>query len=117
MFRKFGKIGLVASMVTAAVVASPLFAMAQESAAAAAQGGTTGINKGLIALAANLGIGIAAFGSALGQGRMAASAMESIGRNPNSAGQIFTPMIIGLAFIEALTLYALVIAFFLQAKI
>ena len=32
--------------------------------------------------------------------------MESIGRNPNSAGQIFTPMIIGLAFIEALTLYA-----------
>jgi F-type H+-transporting ATPase subunit c len=48
---------------------------------------------------------------------MAASAMESIGRNPNSAGQIFVPMIIGLAFIEALTLYALVIAFFLQAKI
>ena len=72
---------------------------------------------GLIALAANIGIGIAAFGSALGQGRMAASAMESIGRNPNSAGQIFVPMIIGLAFIEALTLYALVIAFFLQAKI
>jgi len=43
--------------------------------------------------------------------------MESIGRNPNSAGAIFVPMIIGLAFIEALTLYALVIAFFLQAKI
>ena len=75
------------------------------------------LRGGLIALAANIGIGIAAFGSALGQGRMAASAMESIGRNPNSAGQIFIPMIIGLAFIEALTLYALVIAFFLQAKI
>ena len=49
-------------------------------------------------------LGIAAFGSALGQGRMAASAMESIGRNPNAAGQIFTPMLLGLAFIEALTL-------------
>ncbi len=48
---------------------------------------------------------------------MGAAAMESIGRNPNSAGQIFTPMIIGLAFIEALTLYAFVIAFLLQGKI
>ena len=62
-------------------------------------------------------LGIAAFGSALGQGRMAASAMESIGRNPNAAGQIFTPMLLGLAFIEALTLYALVIGFLLQLKI
>jgi F-type H+-transporting ATPase subunit c len=96
-----------------AILASPLLAMAQEGAAA----GGGELRGGLIALAANLGIGIAAFGSALGQGRMAASAMESIGRNPNSAGQIFVPMIIGLAFIEALTLYALVIAFFLQAKI
>jgi F-type H+-transporting ATPase subunit c len=48
---------------------------------------------------------------------MAASAMESIGRNPNAAGQIFTPMLLGLAFIEALTLYALVIGYLLQAKI
>ena len=115
--RKLGKFSAITSMVTAAVIASPLLAMAQESATAAAQAGANEIHKGLIALAANVGIGIAAFGSALGQGRMAASAMESIGRNPNSAGQIFTPMIIGLAFIEALTLYALVIAFFLQAKI
>jgi len=90
-------------------------AVAQEAAEAAGSGAP--LRAGLIAIAANIGIGIAAFGSALGQGRMAASAMESIGRNPNSAGQIFVPMIIGLAFIEALTLYALVIAFFLQAKI
>jgi len=96
------------------LLASPMLAMAQEAAAA---GGVSPLRAGLIALAANIGIGIAAFGSAIGQGRMVASAMESIGRNPNSAGQIFTPMIIGLAFIEALTLYALVIAFFLQAKI
>jgi len=94
-------------------LASPMLAMAQEGAAA----GGSPLRAGLIAIAANIGIGIAAFGSAIGQGRMAASAMESIGRNPNSAGQLFVPMIIGLAFIEALTLYALVIAFFLQAKI
>lgn len=106
------RIGMVMWMVTGVILASPLMAMAQEAAGQGAQ-----LRGGLIAIGANIGIGIAAFGSGLGQGRMAAAAMESIGRNPNSAGQIFTPMIIGLAFIEALTLYALVIAFFLQAKV
>lgn len=110
------KIGTVIAMLGFAILASPMLAMAQEGAARG-DVSSTALRAGLIALAANIGIGIAAFGSALGQGRMAASAMESIGRNPNSAGQIFVPMIIGLAFIEALTLYALVIAFFLQAKI
>jgi F-type H+-transporting ATPase subunit c len=52
----------------------------------------------------------------MGQGRLAASAMESIGRNPNSTNQLFVPMIIGLAFVESLTLYALVISFFLMGK-
>jgi len=112
MIRRFG---MVVSAAATILLVSPMLAMAQEAAAAA--GGGSPLRAGLIALAANIGIGIAAFGSAIGQGRMVASAMESIGRNPNSAGQIFTPMIIGLAFIEALTLYALVIAFFLQAKI
>ena len=48
---------------------------------------------------------------------MAAAAMESIGRNPNAADKIFTPMLLGLAFIEALAIYALIIAFILQGKI
>ena len=66
--------------------------------------------RGLVAFAAPLGLGIAALGAALGQGRAVAAAMESIGRNPNAADRIQTPMIIGLAFIEALALYALVVA-------
>jgi F-type H+-transporting ATPase subunit c len=70
-----------------------------------------------IALASGLAIAIAAFGAALGQGRLAAAAMESIGRNPNAADKIFTPMLLGLAFIEALAIYALIIAFILQGKI
>ena len=111
------RIGMTMSAAAIVLLVSPLLAMAQEAAGAAAGAGGSPLRAGLIAIAANLGIGIAAAGSGLGQGRMVASAMESIGRNPNSAGQIFTPMIIGLAFIEALTLYALVIAFFLQAKI
>lgn len=73
--------------------------------------------KVAIALASGLAIAIAAFGAALGQGRLAAAAMESIGRNPNAADKIFTPMLLGLAFIEALAIYALIIAFILQGKI
>jgi F-type H+-transporting ATPase subunit c len=91
-------------MLAVLFVAMP--AMAQEDA-----------SKGWIALAAGLGIGIAAAGVALGQGRAAAAAMESIGRNPNSADRIQTPMIIGLAMMEALAIYALVITFFLQGKV
>ena len=76
-----------------------------------------GGDAGMIALGAGLGIAGAAFGAGLGQGRAVAAAMESIGRNPNSADRIQTPMIIGIAFMEALAIYALVIAFFLQGKI
>lgn len=89
-------------------------AMAVE-AAAAASGDTT--TKGAIALAAGVAIAVAAFGAALGQGRVGAAAMESIGRNPNAADKIFLPLILGLAFIEALALYGFVIAFLLQGKI
>ena len=85
------------------------------AAAEAADGGVGA--KAAIAIASGLAIGLAAFGAALGQGRMAAAAMESIGRNPNATVRIFTPMIIGLAFIEALAIYALLIAFLLQGKI
>jgi F-type H+-transporting ATPase subunit c len=86
-------------------------------AAAGAADQSDSTSKAAIALAAGLAIGIAAFGAAMGQGRMAAAAMESIGRNPNSADRIQVPMILGLAFIEALAIYALLIAFFLQGKI
>jgi len=88
---------------------------AQSALAETGDGGST--SRGLIALAAGLGLGLAAFGAALGQGRATAAAMESIGRNPNSADRIFTPLIVGLALMEALALYALVIAFSLQGKV
>ena len=89
-------------------------AMAAEAEAA---GQTGSMTKAFIALGSGLAIAIAAFGAALGQGRMAAAAMESIGRNPNAADKIQIPMILGLAFIEALAIYALIIAFALQLKI
>lgn len=93
------------------LMASPIVAMAQDAAPAGASHG-----GGLIGLGIGLGLGIAALGCGLGQGRLAASAMESIGRNPNSTNQLFVPMIIGLAFVESLTLYSLVMSFFLLKK-
>src|SRR6185436_19442674 len=69
------------------------------------------------ALAAGLGIGIAAFGGALGQGRAAGAALEGIARNPSASDKIFTPMIIGLALIESLVIYSLVISFMLLGKL
>ncbi len=61
-------------------------------------------------LAAAFAIGIAAFGGALGQGRAASAALDGIARNPNAASKISTPMILGLALIESLVIYALIIA-------
>jgi F-type H+-transporting ATPase subunit c len=107
------RIWMVLSVALLAVMTSPMMAMAQGTPAD--QG--AGLRGGLLALGAGIGLGIAAMGCGLGQGRIGASAMESIGRNPNSTNQLFVPMIIGLAFVESLTLYALVIAFILQGKI
>ncbi len=70
-----------------------------------------------LALGAGIAIGIAALGGGIGQGIAVSSALEGIARNPNAADKIFTPMIIGLALIESLVIYGLVIAFILQAKI
>jgi len=71
----------------------------------------------LLGLAIPLGLGIAAFGCALGLGRAVGSAMEAMGRQPEAIGQIQTAMIIGCALIEALAIYALVISFVLQGKV
>ena len=68
------------------------------------------------ALAGGLGIAIAAFGGALGQGRAAAAALDGIARNPSAADKLFTPMILGLALIESLVIYALIISFVLVFK-
>ena len=73
--------------------------------------------KKYVALASGLGIAIAAFGGALGQGRAAAAALEGIARNPGAAQKLFTPLILGLALIESLVIYSLLISFLLVFKL
>ncbi len=70
-----------------------------------------------LGLAAPIAVGLAAIGSGLGLGRAVGSAMEAIGRQPEAAGKIQTGMIIGAAFIEALTIYAFVAFFLASLKI
>ena len=70
-----------------------------------------------LSIALPLGLGIAAFGSALALGRAVSAAMEATGRQPEAANKILINMATGCAFIEALTIYALVFAFVLMGKI
>ena len=68
-------------------------------------------------LAAGLAIGLGAIGPGIGVGLGVAKAMEAIGRNPEATGTLFLPLIIGLAFAEAIAIYALIIAFLLFGKV
>jgi F-type H+-transporting ATPase subunit c len=62
-------------------------------------------------LAKALTIAVGGFAPALAVGKIGAKAMESIGRNPESSDKIFVPMLLGMAFAEAIAIYALVITF------
>ena len=74
-------------------------------------------DMGWLAVGAGLAIGLAAGGGGIGQGKASGSALEGIARNPGAAGKINGPMILGLALIESLVIYALIIAFLLLGKI
>ena len=90
--------------VTIAVLLMAASAFAQPAAPA-----PTGVRWNLVSAAFLLGIAAAA--GAIGQGRSIAAACDGIARNPSAGGAIRTAMIIGLALIESLVIYALVIAF------
>lgn len=104
---------LLTTLLTLLILAVATLAFAAEEGAAAA--GTS--VKAAIALAAGFGIAIASFGGALGQSRAITSGLEGIARNPSAQNKIFIPMIVGLALIESLVIYTLVIAFILVGKI
>jgi F-type H+-transporting ATPase subunit c len=65
-------------------------------------------------LASAIAIGIGAIGPALGLGMIGSKAMEALGRNPEASDQIFVPLILSLAFTEAIGIYALVVALMIK---
>ncbi len=102
--RKFPVFVLVLSALPGAGLAA--------EAAASGSGGSATFFAVTVATA-GIGLALAALGGALGQGNMAGRAMEAISRQPEAAGKIQTAMLLGLAFIESLVIYVLLIAFIL----
>lgn len=96
-------IWLLTSLSALLVLAPVTFAQATGAAAAG--------RTDWVGLAAALALGIAAAGCGLGQGRATAAACEGTARNPGASGPIRVAFIIGVALIESLTLYVLVVAF------
>ena len=87
---------------TLAVLCFAIPAMAQS-------GGTPAVN--LVPIGAGIGMALAAGLCGLGQGRATASATEALARNPGARAGIQLLLVLGLAFIESLTLFTLVIIF------
>ena len=98
-------------VLVALLVCLALPALAQETAGGAPSA-SAGVRWGAIGAAFLLGIAAAA--GAIGQGRATSAAADGISRNPGAAGAIRTMTIIGLALIESLVLYALLIAFLIR---
>jgi F-type H+-transporting ATPase subunit c len=105
------KLSVIVALATAMVLV-PAMAFAETEV-----GATKYDSNKWVAAAAGFAIGIAALGGTLGQSRAASAALEGISRNPGAAARIQTPMILGLALIESLVLFAWVIAFMLIGKI
>ena len=75
------------------------------------------INPTTLVIAVGFGVAVAAFGGGLGQGRIAAAACEGIARNPGAAGGVRAAMILGLVFVETLTLFTFALGFLLYSKL
>jgi F-type H+-transporting ATPase subunit c len=92
------------------ILMSGMTVFAQEVATTGAGDNASSVSK-YRALAAGIGFAIAVLGGALGQSRIGAAACEGAARNPGAAGRIQTMMILGLALIESLVLFALLVVF------
>jgi F-type H+-transporting ATPase subunit c len=99
---------LVVSLTVLVCVLWASMAMAAE-AAGSGGAGLGGFFSAAV-MAAGIAIGIAAFGTGIGQGLAVKSSVEGIARNPEASGKITVTMLIGLAMIESLCIYALVVA-------
>ncbi len=87
--------------------------LAAEAAGQAAAASLDASGLGLTALAICFGIGIAAAGCGIGQGMGLKAACEGVARNPEASNKLTTILLLGLAFIESLAIYALVICMIL----
>ena len=106
-----------AAMVVLALMAVMLIAPAAFAQGDRDQQAQPPINPTTLVLAVGFGVAIAAVGGGLGQGRIAAAACEGIARNPGAAGGVRAAMILGLVFVETLTLFTFALGFLLHLKL
>ena len=107
MSRKFSKIalGLMIAGLLLAVAPAAFAAEAGEESESATLLTTKGASK----LGGPIGAGLVIIGAGVGIGRIGGSAVEAMARQPEVAGQIFTPMILTAALIEGATFFALIV--------
>ncbi len=101
----------VSVMTAMMVLGMASVSMASEAATAAAAGGVS--NMALVCIAAALSVGLAALGCGIGMGSACEGACVGTARNPEASGKITVTMILGMALIESLTIYGLVISLIL----
>lgn len=92
------------------ILFSAMTTFAQVEGATGAGDNASSVNK-YRAIGAGIGFAIAVLGGAIGQSRIGAAACEGAARNPGAAARIQTMMILGLALIESLVLFALLVVF------
>jgi len=97
------KLFVLLSLMAILMLATPVFAQGAPEAAAA--------GPNWVAITSGFALAIAAGLAALGQARVAAAACEGLARNPAARAGIQLSMILGLAFIESLVLFTLVVVF------
>lgn len=102
------KISIMTSMM---VLGMASVSMASDAAMATANAGIS--NMALVCIAAALSVGLAALGCGVGMGSACEGACIGTARNPEASGKITVTMIIGMALIESLTIYGLVISLIL----
>ncbi|MBQ7568123.1 ATP synthase F0 subunit C [bacterium] len=118
MLSRSSKLGGTLTALTLALLATvPAWADPVSVPAADAETAHWFSTQAIALFSAALAIGIGTLGPSLAQGNALARAMESIGRNPESASKVQSVLLIGLAFIESLCIYALVIAFIAVGKV
>lgn len=92
-------------------VLATVLASASVFAQEAATHTTAASDKGMLAIAAAICMGVAVLGGTLGQGKAASAALDGIARNPAAQDKIFTPMLLSLALIESLVILGFLVAF------
>jgi F-type H+-transporting ATPase subunit c len=105
-----------AVLVVALIAILAILAIAPSAFAQGGAAGSAPVNTTTLALAVGFGLAIAAFGGALGQGRIASAACEGIARNPGAAANIRAAMLLGLVFVETLSLFTFVLGILLYFK-